>query len=459
MFGKSARHGAADAIPSPGDENDLAAKIRVAGQHGLGQVGGTTPLASLTASGLSVVQSSSVQSVGNVNYTGQVQLGGNITTSGLGNSILMTGPVVCNTSPSISLTTNAGTVTITGTIDGDTAAARSLTIATGTANSTFQGVIGGGVPLNNFTASSELISIEGVGGLNNGVAGTLTLNSSTNISFVGTNYIAGSQSYTTPGGDFFNMLAGSGTLFSSDTGSIDFIGGTIHLSAGTDFFVTTANQDLTFPALTGTFEQNVTFNLGTAAAHLGSVGGFAPNDILSFTVDAGSIFYNGPIQADSFSHSSLGSITNVVPSPNITGSNYQVLNAIGGSIGTVLDPVRITAPTSIVVAGASGAAYFIGATADGTVHCLPVNPPALLVFNGVVQSCGNKPTPSPITKGPLGGINARDYYIPWIYDADYNLSSDFFFKPDLISRRYINPREAPMYGIKQNFFKNIFSKK
>ena len=417
----------------------------------MGAVGEHDPLASLTASGHSVVQTSTVQTVGGVTYTGQTQLGGNITTAG--SSVLITGSVV--NSANVTILTNDGSVTITGTIDGDVSGTRSLTVTAGTSDATFGGVIGGGVPLDNFTATAHLISIQGVGGLNNGVAGVLTLDSLTDIDFNGTNYVAASQSYTTPNVNFFYMLAGTGTLFSSSSGPIDFIGGTIHLSASTDFFVTTSGQDLAFPALTGTSKQNVFINLGVGTANLGTIGGFAPGDIYDITVAAGNIVYNGPISSASFDHASIGSITNGVMSPLISATSFQVFNAITGVVGSALNPIQVSDPHSIVIAGSSGTADFTGVTSDGIIHCLPSNPPTVLTFNGVVQNCNASPVPP--TPGPtpkpvivIPTIPGRDYFVPWIYDPDYNFSMDFFFMPDLISISYIQPQEANLYGRKKD---------
>ncbi|MBS0615564.1 MAG: filamentous hemagglutinin N-terminal domain-containing protein [Verrucomicrobia bacterium] len=405
----------------------------------VGAVGSSVALTSVTASGLDVVQASSVKTTGNVSYTGQSQIGGDILTT-TGGTIGVTGPVTL-TNALVHMTTNNAGVTLSNTVDGDIANTRSLNINSGTATTTISGVIGGGVPLNNLTINANLISVEGIGGLNNGVSGTLSMTSATSIDFNGTNYIANNQTYSAPTN--FNMLAGSGTLFSAATGGITFTGGQIHLSLGTDFFVTTSNGNFTFPSLTGTAQQSFFVSLGSGTANLGTVSG----PIFDVTVTAGSISYNGPINASTFNHYSSSSITNAVSPQLIQGTSYQLYNALGGTVGTLANPIRVNAP--MVIAGATTSATFVGATTDGIIHCLVSNPPPVLTFNGSVQSCSA--TPIPPTPTPSGAaaaavaipvIPARELFVVGIYDPNYNLGDDFYMQWGLIDTAYMNPKEA-----------------
>lgn len=408
---------------------------------------------SLTATGLTIIQASTVQTTGNVNYTGALRLGGDITVTGSG-TIEMTGPVMRTTTNNVTLQTNGQNVAISGTIDGDALpATRNLTISTGAGSAIFSSVIGGDVPLNNLTVSGNFISIEGIGGLSNGVSGTLSLTSATDIDFSGTNYIAGTQSYTVPGANSFNMLAGSGIVFSASAGDITFSGGEIYLSAGTDMFVATNNQHFTFASLIGASHQSLFIDLGSGDAHLGSIGANNTHQIFDVNVNAGSIDYNGPIYASKFSHYSQNGIANAAAFTPLSHSEltYQIFNAANGSVGTALDSIAVEAPNAIVIAGASSGAYFIGTTQDGTIHCLPSNPPVVLTFNGLPQSCNTSPNSIPslpiLTSSSTSfpRFSNRAFFVPGIYDPNYNLSDYFYFQPDFFSKAYMTPRDLPVF--------------
>ena len=98
-----------------------------------GAVGGTTPLTTLTATGATITQSSTVKTTGAVSYTGTtlINLGGNITTSG--GVVTMTGPTLLNANVAVDTTNSGGTpaganITFSSTING----AHSLLLTGGT---------------------------------------------------------------------------------------------------------------------------------------------------------------------------------------------------------------------------------------------------------------------------------------------------------------------------------------
>jgi hypothetical protein len=127
-----------------------------------GAVGGITPLTSLTTTGLTVTQNSTVKTAGAVSYTGTtaINVKGNITTSGA--IIAMNGPVALSNNPTFD-STNGGSapaganISFSNTLNGAT----SLTLRAGTAgNAIFSGGIGGINPLTNLSfTSANLIQI------------------------------------------------------------------------------------------------------------------------------------------------------------------------------------------------------------------------------------------------------------------------------------------------------------
>lgn len=397
-------------------------------------IGALNPLTSFRASGGAIYQNSSVNTTGALSYTGVILLGGNITTAN--NNITISGDIIRNVVNDVTLSSTGGNITINGMINAD-AAGRNLTLTAGAGSVSIAGVIGGGTPLNNFTASCSALTMEGIGGLNVGVSNALTLTSTGAVTYLGTNYSANNQTHTAA--TFFNLNSGSGTLFSSMSGNVTFVTGTIQLANGSDFLVTTTNGNLTFPNLRGTSLENVFVSLGSGTANLGSIGLAGSNEIQDVYVTGGTIYLNGAIYSRSMSFNSLGNILNAAGSVNTIGSIYSVFNALGGKVGTENSPIQVGNP-SFVLVGASTTGDFTGTTADNTLHCLPSNPATQLHFNGIIIACTS--TPIPISSVPL-----RDFYVPGIYSSDYNLSNNFYFMGDLIAESYMQNGSAPMYYV------------
>jgi len=199
-----------------------------------GAVGGITPLASLTATGLTVTQNSTAKTTGALSYTGTtaINVKGNITTSGA--PIGMNGPVVLSNSPTWD-TTNGGSaaaganISFSSTLNG----AASLTLRAGTAGNTlFSGAVGGINPLTNLSFTSvNLIQI----------GSDITVTGASPLTFISPVQLTGTSHITSNNGNIlFNstvddsvalshtlrLIAGSGSITLSGA-----VGGTTPLGA------------------------------------------------------------------------------------------------------------------------------------------------------------------------------------------------------------------------------------
>ena len=170
-----------------------------------GAVGGSTPIASLTAnSGTTLTQSSSVKTTGAMSYTGNgISLGGNITTSTAATgTVTMTGPVTLAAGVVIDTTNGGGTaagsnINFSGsstTING----AFALGLNGGTGGTvTLGGVVGGSSALSTLTVTNAAtINVNSIGAASAGVSGATALTSLGAINFNGLTYNANAQTYT-----------------------------------------------------------------------------------------------------------------------------------------------------------------------------------------------------------------------------------------------------------------------
>ncbi len=210
-----------------------------------GAVGATTPLGCLDASGAEVIPNGAIETVGTVQLTGEVILDGAITTAGSG--ITLTGDVTIENSLTLTTGVGGGDITITGTVNGD-GAGKNFTLTAGAGDITLGGTVGAATPFNDLIFTGNNISWEGIGGGGVGASGTTTLNATTDITFSGTTYHGGTQSYTA-GGDF-HFTAGALTTLTSNNKPITFSIGTIELGT-TDLTVVSHGGAITIATLEG----------------------------------------------------------------------------------------------------------------------------------------------------------------------------------------------------------------
>lgn len=217
--------------------------------------GAVSGLSSLTASGVSIFQNTSVSTSGIVAETGAITLANSITTSG--SPITLTGNVT--TSASIVLTAGVGNIHITGTLNGNTSG-RNFT-ASSSGSVTFDSAVGALVPFNNFTVNGNTIAMANFGSASPAATGTAAFTAVGAMTFNGTTYRNGVQNYTA--GTNFNFNAGALTTISSSNQAITFSTGTMVLSTSNDLTVNSNGGNITLTTLTaGVGGQNVTVNAG-----------------------------------------------------------------------------------------------------------------------------------------------------------------------------------------------------
>lgn len=182
----------------------------------MGAVGGTTALASITATGATITQSSTARATGAISYTGtsEIDIGGNVTTSG--GAITMTGPVILTNAPTFD-STNAGgtaagaTITFTNTVNGAT----SLTMRAGTGgNAVLSGAVGGTNALTNLSfTSANTIQV----GSNITITGANPLTFPSPVSLTGASIVTSNGANINfnsalDGGQNLTLVAGGGSI-------------------------------------------------------------------------------------------------------------------------------------------------------------------------------------------------------------------------------------------------------
>jgi hypothetical protein len=404
-------------------------------------VGNITPLSSLTITGGTVFQNNSVQITGALNYSADAFIGGNITTNL--NPISITGNVTqINTPITLSTGGGAGTITITGSIDGDIGG-RNLILNSSTATTILNGITGANIPFNNLTINASQITINGIGGSLPGVSGTTTLTAASGpINFPGALYSANNATYTSP--TTFSLTHPGDTSFNTTSGNIQFTTGQIILSNGSNFIASTNNGNLSFPSLIGTTSHDIQISLGSGIATLGTIGTLT--DIHSVVVAAGAISLSGPITSSTLNLQAIGNILNTAAPVKLTSIGFIQINSLTGTLGTLASPLDVDPP--LVIGGAGGAAYFIGSTGDGTIHCYPGNGPSPIIFNGSIITCGGFPIPPTPSAVSIAAQRIRLFYVPGIYSPDYNLSSDFYYLKDFVTESDVQSLFMPLYGIR-----------
>lgn len=238
--------------------------------------------------------------------TGNISLGGNITTSSQtqnAGNLSFTGNVRLN-SPALTLTTTGGTssgnITFNNQLDGTSAGVQNLTLNSGSGNITFNGV-GKSVPLGNLT-------------LNSGGAVTQT----EKISASGLELL-GSGSYV-----LTNTNNNVTTLAGNTTGSIDYTNSnTLTISTvGTTTGITTNGGTLTLISLLGGINASAgTINTSSTTGNGGAVTLTAPGDINTSQINTSGSTNGGAV-----------SLTSNNGAINITETISTLGNTNGGDV-------------------------------------------------------------------------------------------------------------------------------
>jgi hypothetical protein len=310
-----------------------------------------------------------------------------------------------------------GAVTFTDNVRGPF----DLTIHAGMGAVSFLQTIGDITPLDSLTVTSTgPINLDDVGSTSAGISRQLSLTTAGDISFMGNNYSAGSQFYSSGGNS--NVNTGSLVTFNSLSGPIAFANGTVHLADGSDILVNTNNSDFSYEEITGTSLENVTINTGTGTAFMNTIS--VPGSINNVIVNAGNIYFAGSIEAVNTDFESLGEIQNSVGPVAINSVNTAIFNALDGDVGTLTNPILVNTSNRIF-AGAIQLADFEGSSGDNTVHPIPTNIPCMLIWNGAyVLNCEDVPIIIP----PIA--------VPGVESSYFDLASDYYFTFTFLSDCY-----------------------
>jgi hypothetical protein len=324
----------------------------------------------------------------------------------------------------LSLSSAGGDIHLGADIEG----AYSVTITAGTGDVALPRAISISAPLNNFTVvSAHDISISGIGSDVSRMTGTLSLSATDTIALSNTTYSVHSI-YLASDADIDFINPGLVTM-TTDGGSITFASDITHLNSGTDLSIQTGGGAFSFHTLHGTDFENFTVDTGSGLASLGTLSNIG--SINSFTVAAGSIVLNGPIDDVNTSFTSNSSILNAGSPVDITSANTAFFNAINGNVGSLASPILVHTSNQII-AGGTDLAVFEGSSIDNTVHAYAPNPPCVIIFNGAtIQDCGVSPPTSSQAASSLIGFPS-----PGFDSSQFNLASDFYFLFYFIDEKY-----------------------
>ena len=386
-------------------------------------VGSGAPLTSLTTTGLETVQTANVTTVGNIIYLSGLQLSGNLTSNTT--NIAVAGDVFLS-SGSI-WTAPLGNITLGGNVDGTGQNLQLLAVG-GTV--TVDGMVGAIGALNNLIVSAVDIFTGGIGGTQVGVSGALTMIATNNIDFTGRAYIANNPIFVA--GGQFNMVAPTSINITSWVGPINFSGGPIDLTTSTSspIFMTNGG-DINLTPIIGNGNGLLSTYAGTGVVTFSDVPGPQSATLASSSKQ---FVLGGDITAQGMHIIMSGDGTpGFVAMDNSAGNSLTstdaiLIDALTGSVGTPANPIILNGANFVVV-GATGSAYFVGTTGDGTVHCLPSNPPFQVFFNGELVCGFSGPPPFVPSQHFVAGVTTP-------YSSYYNtLSNDrFFFQDRAITR-------------------------
>jgi filamentous hemagglutinin family protein len=309
-----------------------------------GAVGGSTALTSLTATGATINQSSTVRtSTGNISYTGAVTLSGNQTTTSNG-AILMDGPVTLGGSVTCSTSGGGGgDISFSSTING----AQTLALTAGNGTVFLFGAVGGSTALTSLTVTGATINQSS------------TVRTSTgNISYTGTTAIAlsGNQTTTTNGAISMNGVVTLGGNVTCDTSS----GGGGNIS-----FSSTINGDRALSLAAGS---------GTISLS-GAVGGVI--SLTSLTASGSTITQSSTVRTSTGDINYTGAIslagnqtttTNGAISMNgaVTLGNNITCDTSGGGGGNISFSSTVNGAQTLTLTAGSGAVSLSGAVGGST---------------------------------------------------------------------------------------------
>ncbi|MBS3904607.1 MAG: hypothetical protein KGZ39_04715 [Simkania sp.] len=348
----------------------------------------------------------------NQTSTGPVSIGGSLTTNQ--NDVTFQGPITLSGDLIIDTGDGAGNITIGNGLEGTQA----LTMRAGLGDVTCQSAFSIEDLLDSLTVTGCNITLNGVGTSTTGITGAIALSASGSINLTNSHYTATSHSYSPTTNANFNQ----GSLMSlTSRGPITFSNGGILLSDGSDLSIVTNNGDVILTSLMGSSPEDVIIDAGSGSTTLSTIGG-GIDDVI---VNAGEIYFSGPITAANTTFTSLGSIENLTVPVAIDSTNTATFNALDGNVGSFASPILVNTSNQIFV-GATSLAVFEGTSIDNTVHALDSNPPCYIYFNGIeIKNC----TAPPSSPSMFVFISSERHLFAVVgyYNSQFNLANDYFF--------------------------------
>ncbi|MFH1442222.1 MAG: filamentous hemagglutinin N-terminal domain-containing protein, partial [Candidatus Omnitrophota bacterium] len=280
-----------------------------------------------------------------------------ITSSRVGNSVTITGPVTL--AADITIDTKAsgifGKIQFVGsdsTIDGP----YSLTLDAGnSAVVILEGAVGANSPLTRLVINGRIITISNIGkALREGVSGDTNVTAARLINFIGTIYHANQQVYNTPR---VNIISAAPTTFTSSGDAISFPNnGTINLSDGSDLSIYSNGGAITLGRIRGNSSEDVTIDAGTGTVYTGAIGN--ADEINTVLINAATITLNGNIITSNALGNSVTLNGDVLLDSNITIDTNAAANCgmvkISGRVNSVASETNslvIDAGSSDVILG------------------------------------------------------------------------------------------------------------
>ena len=293
---------------------------------------------------------------------GTINLGADMQVSDAGYALTINSSAVNLTSAS-TLTTNAGVITLGGTVNG----AYDFSVQAGLEDVTVSGVIGGTTALTSLDIDGNDITLNSIGDSDTvGVTGNTTITAVDNggdtgsITFTGTTYKANSQVYTAPAGNTFLVNAGAETTFTSSDDAISFVTGTVKLADGSDLVITSAGGAVSIGAIEGTSSEDVTITAQSGTTNTVTVGaiGAVTDDGINTVVITGTsgVTLNGDI----YTSNSAGN-TVTITGPVTLGGNTVIDTAEAANDGAISFTSTIDGAVSLTVNSDTASITFGGA--------------------------------------------------------------------------------------------------
>ena len=343
-----------------------------------------TPLTSLSASGGTITQSSTVTTTGLVSYTGSaININGNITTAG--SPITMTGPVLLSGSSLLFSTTNGtlnplgANISFSSTVDSSPSFTPSLTLTSGTSGTvTFSGVVGGIRPLGALSVGPAPAGIN-INGSITTAGGAIQMNGPVSLT----------TALLTISSATISVPAGAAITFSSTLDGTATVKPALTLNGGT-------GGAITFSGIVGG-----TYPLGSLSAT-----GSAINVYGNITTAGGAIAMNSPVVLfatplafDTTSGAATGA--NISFSSTLNGATALTLKA--GSSGAVSFSGAVgglTPLTNLIFTSASQINIGANITVSGAN---PLTFPFPVVLTGSSTITTNTPTQSITFSSTISG--------------------------------------------------------